>query len=83
MALHAFLDGARSHTARLLLEHTDLALKEVAARSGIPTSEALRGLFLRRLEIGPQEYRQRFRSLDVAGQPGRVQGGGKRVVMPS
>lgn len=55
--------GIRWHRhRRRLLEKTDLPLKEVAARSGVPISEGLRRLFLRRLEIGPQEYRLRFRS---------------------
>lgn len=71
MTLLAFLNDARIDTARRLLENTDLPLKEVAARSGVPTSEALRRLFLRRLEIGPQEYRQRFRSVDAVGRTGR------------
>lgn len=83
MALPAFWNGARIDTARRLLEPTDLRLQQVAVRSGVPTSEALRRLFLRRLEMGSRERRQRFRSVDVVGRTGRVLGDGKRVAAPS
>jgi transcriptional regulator GlxA family with amidase domain len=63
----SFLNDARIDAARRHLEGTDLSIKEIASRCGFENGESLRRLFTRRLEISPQEYRQRFRSSDPSG----------------
>lgn len=59
--LISFLNDARIDAARRLLESTDQSIKEIAGRCGFESGESLRRLFTRRLEIGPNDYRQRFR----------------------
>jgi transcriptional regulator GlxA family with amidase domain len=61
----AFLNDARIDSARRYLESTDLAMVEIARRCGFDSSDALRRIFHRRLQINPAEYRSRFRSHDV------------------
>jgi transcriptional regulator GlxA family with amidase domain len=58
----AFLSNARIDAARRLLEATDLSLREIAKRCGFGSTDALRRVFSRRLQINPAEYRERFRS---------------------
>jgi transcriptional regulator GlxA family with amidase domain len=65
VTLIAFLNDARIDAARRHLETSDLSIKEIASRCGFESGESLRRLFIRRLEISPQEYRQRFRSVDA------------------
>jgi transcriptional regulator GlxA family with amidase domain len=67
VTLIAFLNDARIDAARRFLESTDLSIKEIASRCGFENGEGLRRLFMRRLEISPLEYRQRFRSADANG----------------
>lgn len=57
-----FISDARIDAARRYLESTDLGLKEIARRCGLDNADALRRIFLRRLDITPVEYRQRFRT---------------------
>lgn len=64
--LISFLNDARIDAARRYLEGSDLSIKEIAGRCGFDNGESLRRLFTRRLSLSPQEYRQRFRSSDVA-----------------
>lgn len=65
VTLIGFLNDARIDAARRHLETTDQSIKEIASRCGFENGESLRRLFTRRLEISPQEYRQRFRSADA------------------
>lgn len=62
----AFLADARIDAARRHLEGTDLCIKDIARRCGFDTAEALRRAFAKRLSINPADYRQRFRSQDLA-----------------
>ncbi|WP_447778242.1 GlxA family transcriptional regulator [Variovorax boronicumulans] len=64
ITLISFLNDARIDTARRYLEGTDASIKQIAGHCGFENAESLRRLFIRRLEIGPGEYRQRFRSTD-------------------
>ncbi|WP_186119075.1 GlxA family transcriptional regulator [Burkholderia gladioli] len=70
VGLIAFLNHARIDAARLLLESTRHSISEIARRCGFDSADALRRVFARRLGVGPQEYRQRFRSTSegAAGQ---------------
>ncbi len=57
----AFVESARLEAAKQLLEsEVGLPLKAVAARVGLGSEQALRQLFVRRLGIPPQAYRERF-----------------------
>lgn len=58
----AFLRDARIEAVRRLLETTDLPLKTIAVRCGFQDAEQLRRLFLRRLGLGPSQYKQQFDS---------------------
>ena len=60
-----FVNDARIDAARRYLESTDLAIKDIAFRCGLETPESLRRIFIRRLNISPSEYRQRFHSSDA------------------
>jgi AraC family transcriptional regulator, transcriptional activator FtrA len=48
--------------ARRLLEDTDLAVDDVAARAGFGKAAVLRHHFARRLGSTPQAYRRMFRA---------------------
>lgn len=60
-----FIEAARLEAARRLLEEGDLPFKSVAARIGFASEQSLRQLFLKRLGVAPQAYRERF-----GGSPG-------------
>jgi transcriptional regulator GlxA family with amidase domain len=64
MSPMSYVNDARIDVARRYLESTDLSYKEVAQRCGLESVEALRRIFVRRLNITPPEYRERFRSSD-------------------
>jgi AraC family transcriptional activator FtrA len=49
-------------TSRRLLEHSDLAVEEVAARSGFGTATTLREHFARAVHTTPTAYRRAFRA---------------------
>lgn len=69
-----FLSNARIDAARRHLESTDLSLREIAKRCGFDSTDALRRVFARRLQINPTEYRDRFRTesaAHVARAPGK------------
>ncbi len=70
VTLIGFLNDARIDAARRHLENTDLSIKEIACRCGFESAESLRRLFVRRLDISPQEYRKRFRSTDAGARRG-------------
>ncbi|MFD0822296.1 GlxA family transcriptional regulator, partial [Micromonospora zhanjiangensis] len=52
----------RTDHARLLLESTDLAVDQVAHRSGFGTTAALRQQLHRRIGVSPSAYRRTFRA---------------------
>lgn len=52
----------RTRAAQELLEHTDLSVEEVAARSGFGTTAGLREHLRRRLRTTPTAYRGAFRT---------------------
>lgn len=57
----AFVESARLEGAKQLLEsQLGLPLKTVAARVGLGSEQTLRHLFVRRLGVPPQAYRERF-----------------------
>jgi transcriptional regulator GlxA family with amidase domain len=62
VTLMEFLSDARIDAARRYLEHTDMAIKEIAFQCGFDSADSLRRVFSQRLRITPVEYRQRFRS---------------------
>ncbi|WP_321909975.1 MULTISPECIES: GlxA family transcriptional regulator [unclassified Paraburkholderia] len=62
-----FLANARIDAARRYLEGTDLSLREIAKRCGFDSTDALRRVFARRLQINPADYRARFRSEQATG----------------
>ena len=64
MSPMSYVNDARIDVARRYLESTDLSYKEIAQRCGLESAETLRRIFVRRLNITPLEYRQRFRSTD-------------------
>ncbi|MGI8622015.1 MAG: GlxA family transcriptional regulator [Solirubrobacteraceae bacterium] len=57
-----WLIDQRVRTAQELLEHTDLPVEGVAARSGFGTSAGLREHLRRRLKTTPTAYRRTFRT---------------------
>jgi transcriptional regulator GlxA family with amidase domain len=72
-----FVERVRVEAARELLEATDLPVDAVASRSGFGSAETMRRAFLRVVEVGPGEYRQRFRTARNGHDPafaGRVAG---------
>lgn len=64
MSPMSYVNDARIDVARRYLESTDLSYKEIAQRCGVDSADALRKIFVRRLNITPPEYRQRFRSTE-------------------
>jgi transcriptional regulator GlxA family with amidase domain len=72
-----FLNNARIDAARSYLEATDLPLREIAKRCGFDGTEGFRRTFNRRLQINPADYRDRFKSRDVAMRDGESGSGGR------
>lgn len=66
---HAWLLGQRVALAQQLLETSDLAVEEVARRSGLGTATSLRQHFARRVGTSPQAYRRTFRGPDAPDAP--------------
>lgn len=56
-----FVEMARVDAARRLLEESETPLQRVASRCGFTSSDTMRRAFLRRIGIGPSDYRDRFR----------------------
>lgn len=56
-----FVEMARVDSARRLLEDTETPLQRVASGCGFANPDTMRKAFLRRIGIGPSEYRERFR----------------------
>ncbi len=57
-----YVERVRLEAARRRLEDTEDPIAAVAASCGFGTAETMRRAFLRALEVGPTEYRRRFRS---------------------
>lgn len=62
-----FVERVRLEAARRRLEETSDPVGVVASACGFGTAETMRRVFLRVLDVGPAEYRRRFRS--SAGHP--------------
>ncbi|MFC0401821.1 GlxA family transcriptional regulator [Paraburkholderia rhizosphaerae] len=56
----AFVEQVRVDAARRLLEETDAPLKTVAFNCGFHSATHMRTTFVRRLNVTPKQYRQRF-----------------------
>jgi transcriptional regulator GlxA family with amidase domain len=56
-----FVEMARVDAARRLLEDSETPLQRVASRCGFSSPDTMRRAFLRRIGIGPNDYRERFR----------------------
>ncbi len=56
-----FVEMARVDAARRLLEDSEAPLQRVASRCGFSSPDTMRRAFLRRIGIGPSDYRERFR----------------------
>jgi transcriptional regulator GlxA family with amidase domain len=57
-----FVERVRVEAARELLERSGLPGDTVATRTGFGSYETMRRAFVRRLGVGPRDYRDRFRS---------------------
>ncbi len=57
-----YVERVRLEVARRRLEDTADPIATVAACCGFGTTETMRRVFLRAVEVGPAEYRRRFRS---------------------
>jgi transcriptional regulator GlxA family with amidase domain len=57
-----YVERVRLEAARRRLEESDEPVSAVASACGFGSSETMRRVFLRALEVGPAEYRRRFRA---------------------
>jgi transcriptional regulator GlxA family with amidase domain len=69
----AFINDLRIDHARAFLEGTDLGLADIAVKCGFGTLENFRRVFVRRLQLTPQEYRQHFRTAGNGISPSPVE----------
>ncbi|MGH8815428.1 GlxA family transcriptional regulator [Achromobacter pestifer] len=60
MTPHDFIEQARIDAARRVLESTRLPLKSVAYDCGFGNADNMRRVFMKRLQVSPADYRQRF-----------------------
>lgn len=58
----SFVEAARLDQARRLIEEQNQPLKRIAQHCGFSSLDAMRKAFMRRISIGPAEYRKRFAS---------------------
>jgi transcriptional regulator GlxA family with amidase domain len=56
-----YVEAARVDAARRMLEDSDMPLKRIASVCGFADPSGLRRAFMRRINVSPVEYRQRFR----------------------
>jgi len=56
------VERVRLEAARRRLEETDEPIALIAAQCGFASAETMRRAFLRALDVGPAEYRRRFRT---------------------
>ena len=59
------VEAMRIEAARIMLEETELPIKEVSTRCGFADDERMRRAFARTLHAAPHDYRLRFRKLAV------------------
>ena len=64
-----FVELARIAAARCSLEQTDQAAEAIAGACGFGTEERMRRAFQRHLQVGPRDYRKRFRSALAPPEP--------------
>lgn len=57
-----FVELARIDAARRLIEDSDVSLKRLADTVGYANADGFRRAFMRRLGVGPSDYRKRFSS---------------------
>ena len=67
-----FVEQVRVEAARLLLEESQYAIKEVAARAGFGSGDSMRRSFLRVLSVTPADYVERFRSKSSRARGGVI-----------
>jgi transcriptional regulator GlxA family with amidase domain len=58
-----FVELARIDAARRLIEESDVSLKRLADTVGYANTDGFRRAFMRRLGVGPSDYRKRFSSV--------------------
>ena len=61
-----FVERTRVEAARRRLEESSDGIEEIAAGCGFGTRESMRRAFVRRLNVAPSEYRNRFHRSDAA-----------------
>jgi len=68
-----YVESVRLEAARRRLEETAEPVQGIAGACGFPSAEAMRRSFLRAMQVGPSEYRRRFRSTPAPprGESGR------------
>lgn len=59
-----FVELSRVDAARRYLEDSDLSLQRIATLCGFSSSDVMRRTFLRRITIGPKEYRKQFQIVE-------------------
>lgn len=59
-----YVEAVRVEAARRMLEESDTPLKKVARMCGFADQSGLRRAFVRRINVTPAEYRQRFHAED-------------------
>ncbi|HEY4214045.1 MAG TPA: GlxA family transcriptional regulator [Steroidobacteraceae bacterium] len=62
-----YVEAVRVEAARRMLEESDTPLKKVARLCGFADQSGLRRAFMRRIQVTPADYRQRFRPPERAG----------------
>ena len=62
----SFVEAARLDQARRLIEEQNQPMKRIAQLCGFTNLDAMRKAFVRRISIGPAEYRRRFASKEHA-----------------
>jgi transcriptional regulator GlxA family with amidase domain len=58
----AWVEGMRIENGKRLLSQTDWSAEHIAVESGFGSYERMRRTFMRRLQISPRAYRERFAS---------------------
>jgi transcriptional regulator GlxA family with amidase domain len=59
-----YVEAVRVEAARRILEESDTPLKKVASMCGFGDQSGIRRAFMRRINVTPVEYRERFRAPD-------------------
>lgn len=69
-----YVEAVRVDAARRILEESDTPLKKVAGMCGFADQSGLRRAFVRRINVTPVEYRQRFAAIPWLRFPLRLSG---------